>query len=107
MKKINSNLIPLNDLIDKTFKTKKERAIFEEEYKQYRIEKCKEVLLQFGQQLKKARQSAGVTQEKLAQVLHTDIANISRIEHGRHNLTVDYIVKVAQVLKRPVRIEIL
>jgi ribosome-binding protein aMBF1 (putative translation factor) len=107
MKKKKTKLYTLDELISHTFKTKEERAAFDEEYRQYREEKRKKVLLDYGKQLKAARLLAGFTQEMLAKKLNTDIANISRIEHGRHNLTVDYMVKVAGILKRPVRIEIL
>ena len=99
--------IPLAEFIYNTFSTDEERAEFAREYEVHRLARRKRVLQQYGRQLKRAREEAGLTQQTLADRLQTDIANISRIEHGRHNLTVDYIVKVAQALNRPVRIEIL
>jgi len=99
-------LISLDELIKSTFPIEADRLAYLAEYEKHREAKRKKVLADFGKKLKAARVSSGLTQNMLAKELNTDIANISRIEHGRHNLTVDYIVKVGHALKRPVSIEI-
>jgi ribosome-binding protein aMBF1 (putative translation factor) len=104
MKKIKTNLIPLRQVISETFDNQKERISFYKNFEELRIERRKQVLIKFGSKLKKARVKAGITQSKMAEALKTDVANISRIEHGRHNLTVDYIVRLSEVLGRPVKI---
>jgi ribosome-binding protein aMBF1 (putative translation factor) len=100
-------LITIQEFKNKVFKTKEDKEIYQKGFKRFEVENDIQVLLELGQQLKTAREKAGITQEELAKKIKTNKGNISRMEHGKQNLTVEYIVRVAQVLQRPVRIEIL
>jgi len=103
---LNKQLVTIEESKKKAFKTQAQREEYQKEYKRFVEQNNKEVLLELGLKLKKIREMAGVTQEELAKQINTDKGNISRMEHGRQNLTVEYIVKVANVLHRPVKIDI-
>jgi transcriptional regulator with XRE-family HTH domain len=45
-----------------------------------------------------ARTAQGLTQTQLAELLHTHRSNISRLESGRHNPSLDFMLRVAAVL---------
>ncbi len=53
-----------------------------------------------------ARASQNMTQEELAQLAGTQKSNISRLESGTYNPSLDFIVKVAKCLGKEVHIEI-
>lgn len=55
-------------------------------------EKFEKPLVWFGQQFKKCRNSAGLTQIQLGEILKIDQTAVSRIESGERNLTVDLLV---------------
>jgi transcriptional regulator with XRE-family HTH domain len=57
------------------------------------------VLLKFGQKLQKVRQSKGITQEKLAEMLAMHRTYIGLIERGQRNPTVRTLYKIAKALK--------
>lgn len=57
-----------------------------------------------GKIFMKARQSAGMTQQELARHAKTRQANISRLERGIQNPSLDFLMKVARVLGRDVKI---
>ena len=48
-----------------------------------------------AQQLREVRKSQGMTQESLADRVGTKKSNISRLESGRYNPSLDFLVKVA------------
>ena len=48
-----------------------------------------------AQQLREVRKSQGMTQELLADRVGTKKSNISRLESGRYNPSLDFLVKVA------------
>jgi len=96
----------VEELIDKFYPTPEDRARYEASFEKYREENRKMLLEELGAKIRKARQSAGVSQSGLAQKLKTNKANISRLEHGRQNLTAEMIYRIGSVLGRPVRIEI-
>lgn len=56
------------------------------------------VLIEFGAQLREARQQKGWSQEKLALEAGVDRTYVSSIERGRRNLSLLNIVKLADVL---------
>jgi transcriptional regulator with XRE-family HTH domain len=62
-------------------------------------ESKKELLLKFGENLRKARESRGFTQAQLANELNVEISQISRIERGLINTSVITIYSIASVLK--------
>ena len=48
-----------------------------------------------AKQLRDVRKSQGMTQESLAELVGTKKSNISRLESGRYNPSLDFLVKVA------------
>jgi transcriptional regulator with XRE-family HTH domain len=59
----------------------------------------KELLLKFGKNLRKLRESKDFTQAQLANELNVEISQISRIERGLINTSVTTIFSIASVLK--------
>ena len=57
-------------------------------------------------QLKSARLSMNITQQALADRAGTQKSNISRMESGNYNPTLDFIVKVASSMGKEVNIRI-
>lgn len=55
-------------------------------------------------QLKMVRKAEGMTQETLAELVGTKKSNISRLESGRYNPSLDFLVKVAGGLGRQIEI---
>lgn len=53
-----------------------------------------------------AREKAGLSQAKLARILHTKQSNISRIERGEQNLTLGTLEKIARALHRRLEIQL-
>lgn len=58
------------------------------------------------EQLKCARKAQNVTQEMLAERVGTKKSNISRLESGHYNPSLDFLVKVADSLGKQVHIKI-
>ncbi len=56
-------------------------------------------------QLKQARKEQHITQEMLAERVGTKKSNISRLESGRYNPSLDFLIRVADSLDK--RLEIL
>lgn len=54
--------------------------------------------LRFGQQLRKLREQAGVTQEQLAKALHVSAAMLSAMERGIRGTKADYLDQIDQAL---------
>lgn len=59
----------------------------------------KELLLKFGKNLRKLRESKDFTQAQLANELNVEISQISRIERGVINTSVTTVYSIACVLK--------
>lgn len=59
-----------------------------------------------ARQLKEARKAQNITQEVLAERIGTKKSNISRLESGRYNPSLDFLVRVAEGLGRRVQITI-
>ncbi len=55
-------------------------------------------------QLREARRSEGMTQEHLAELVGTKKSNISRLESGRYNPSLDFLVKVADGLGKEITV---
>ena len=51
--------------------------------------------------IRKARQKRGLTQTQLAEMLKSHQPVINRIENGKQNYTIDFLVQIANVLKVP------
>lgn len=58
--------------------------------------------LKLACELMELRKKEGVTQKELAEKIGTTQSVIARIEAGRQNLTVDYVERIANALKREV-----
>lgn len=57
-------------------------------------------------QLKQARKSLNMTQQSLADACGTKKSNISRMESGRYNPSLDFLVKVAGSMGKQVSIRV-
>ena len=57
-------------------------------------------------QLRESRKAQGMTQEHLAELCGTKKSNISRLESGRYNPSLDFLVKIARGLGKEVTIQI-
>ena len=59
-----------------------------------------------AQQLREVRKSQGMTQESLADRVGTKKSNISRLESGRYNPSLDFLVKVAGGLGKQIQVKV-
>ena len=59
-----------------------------------------------AQQLREVRKSQGMTQELLADRVGTKKSNISRVESGRYNPRLDFLVKVAGGLGKQIQVKV-
>lgn len=59
-----------------------------------------------AQQLREVRKSQGMTQESLADCVGTKKSNISRLESGRYNPSLDFLVKVAGGLGKQIQVKV-
>lgn len=98
--------ISLSQLKKETVVTPQDEIEYRKEYEEFIKENRKEVLEEFGQKMKSAREKAKVTQEELASKLQTTRSVISRIEKGDQNLTVEYVIKIAHALGKNFEIRI-
>ena len=57
-------------------------------------------------QLRQVRQEQGMTQERLAEKVGTRKSNISRLESGRYNPSLDFLEKVAGGLGREIEVKV-
>ena len=57
-------------------------------------------------QLKDARKAQDITQEVLAERVGTKKSNISRLESGKYNPSLDFLIKVAGSLGKQIQIKI-
>lgn len=56
------------------------------------------------EQLKKARKEQNITQQMLAERVGTQKSNISRLESGNYNPSLDFLIKVADCLDKEIQI---
>ena len=47
-----------------------------------------------GQKVREARQRVGLSQSQAAKELGMDLSNLSHLEHGRSNVSIEYLVKM-------------
>lgn len=57
-----------------------------------------------AQQLREVRRAQGMTQESLAERVGTKKSNISRLESGRYNPSLDFLVRVAKGLGKQLQV---
>ena len=58
-----------------------------------------------GEQIRARRQNLDMTQTELSEATGIDRANISKIEGGRYNVSVDIIGRIAEALRCEIRLE--
>lgn len=68
------------------------------------MEKERSARQEVAEQLRSTRKAQGVTQECLAERVGTKKSNISRLESGRYNPSLDFLVKVAEGLGKRIQI---
>lgn len=61
---------------------------------------------QVAKQIKLVRKEQGMTQESLAELVGTKKSNISRLESGRYNPSLDFLVKVAKGLGKQLQVDV-
>ncbi len=59
-----------------------------------------------AKELRDTRHSLNMTQSKLADICGTQKSNISRMESGRYNPSLDFLVKVAESLGKKIEIHL-
>lgn len=59
-----------------------------------------------AKQLRDVRKSQGMTQESLAELVGTKKSNISRLESGHYNPSLDFLVKVAGGLGKQIQVKV-
>ena len=59
-----------------------------------------------ARQLRAVRKSQGMTQESLAELVGTKKSNISRLESGRYNPSLEFLVKVAGGLGKQIQVKV-
>lgn len=61
--------------------------------------------LDVAKQIREVRKAQGMTQEYLADLVGTKKSNISRLESGRYNPSLDFLVKVAGGLGKQIQVK--
>lgn len=89
------NRYTFNEYLKKEIKNPRFKKGFEDEKQK----------LNLGYQIFLARESAGMTQGELARKIGTTQSNISRLEQGNYNFTVDMLERIASALRVRLRIE--
>ena len=87
------------------FEAIKDKLLKDEEFK-YEYEKLKpryDVI----SQIIEARSEQNMTQEDLAKMVGTQKSNISRLESGTYNPSLDFLIKVAKCLGKEVKVTLL
>jgi transcriptional regulator with XRE-family HTH domain len=62
------------------------------------------IQLMIGKEFARARRASGMTQQELARLSKTRRANISRLERGIQNPSVEFLERVAKSLSRKIRV---
>ena len=57
-------------------------------------------------QPKEVRKGKGMTQQELAELVGTKRSNISRLESGRYNPSLDFLIKVADGLGKQIQMKV-
>lgn len=59
-----------------------------------------------ARQIKQVRKEQGMTQESLAELVGTKKSNISRLESGRYNPSLDFLARVAGGLGKKIQVKV-
>ena len=83
----------------------KEKLLEEEEFRnEYeRLKPRYDIISQFIE----ARAEKNITQEELAKMVGTQKSNISRLESGTYNPSLDFLIKVAKCLGKEIKVTLL
>ena len=65
-----------------------------------------EIRTEFAKQMREIRLSQNLTQQVLADRVGTKKSNISRLESGRYNPSLDFLVKVAGGLGKQIQVKV-
>ena len=84
------------------FEVIKEKLLKEDEFK-YEYEKLK-TRYEVISQIIEARSEQNITQEELAKMVGTQKSNISRLESGTYNPSLDFLIKIAKCLGKEVKV---
>ena len=57
-------------------------------------------------QIVRVRQQKNMTQEQLAELIGTKKSNISRLESGKYNPSLEMLIKIAQALGKTLKLEL-
>lgn len=87
------------------FEVIKEKLLQDAEFK-YEYERLKP-RYEIISQIIEARSEKNLTQEELAKMVGTQKSNISRLESGTYNPSLDFLVKVAKCLGKEIRVTLL
>ncbi len=63
-----------------------------------------EVLKELGRRIQSLRKSRGWNQSQLAEAAQMDRGYVSSVEHGRHNLTISVVLRIAEALEVPLEL---
>ena len=87
------------------FERIKEKLLEEEEFRnEYeRLKPRYDIISQFIE----ARAEKNITQEELAKMVGTQKSNISRLESGTYNPSLDFLIKVAKCLRKEIKVTLL
>lgn len=67
--------------------------------------RTRRAVLTIGKAIKAAREQAGVSQAALAAKIGMSRTNFARVEHGKTNVTIDTLVRIAAGLGLDLRVE--
>lgn len=65
-----------------------------------------EIRMEMAKQMREARLGMNLTQQVVAERAGTKKSNISRMESGKYNPTLDFLVKVAESMDKQISIQI-
>ena len=91
---------PMSDDLQKYLKKRQESPDFREAWEASKLE------YEVARQLIQLRKKSGLTQEQLAAKVHTKQSEISRIENGDQNISLDKLRKIAQAMGAEVQVQI-
>jgi len=99
-------LVSYETIFNRDFNTKAQRDKFKQKLHVFAEECQKEIVKEFGAEVRKARRRTGLTQAQLAELINTSRTAITRVEKGDQNISIAYIAKVALALGAPFEIRI-
>lgn len=70
------------------------------------MDKNSSPLQEVAEQFRRVRKEQGMTQENLAELVGTKKSNISRLESGKYNPSLEFMVKVAGGLGKKIQIKV-